>query len=135
MPTRKQLALIHVAKARLKLTEENYRDILLYVGGVASSRDLDSHGFAAVMEFFGRLGFVSDFARANMGHRKGMATPAQVALIRELWSEFTDGQGNDVTLGKWLEGRFGIAALRVADATVANKAIGALRNMKARKAG
>lgn len=64
---RKKLSLVHVAKSRLGLSEEDYRHILLCRGGVTSSRDLDDYGFAAVMREFGRLGFHSDFSRANLG--------------------------------------------------------------------
>lgn len=131
---KKRLALIHVGKKRLALDEDSYREILHYVGGVESARDLDAFGFNAVMEHFERLGFVSDFAKANMGHRMGMASPGQVALIRNLWRQFTDDKGDDVSLGKWLEGKFKVSALRFVDDHVASKAIAALRNMLVRKA-
>lgn len=130
---RKCISLIHVAKARLGLTDDLYRKILLHYGGVASSRDLDHDGFALVMEAFDLLGFKSDFKRANFGTRPGMATARQVALIRELWAEYTDGDGTEASLGKWLERTFKVSSLRFVTAPMAPKAITALKRMKVRK--
>ena len=131
---RKRLSVIHVAKARLGLDDEAYRAILMRCGGVTSSRDLDPAGFDFVMEAFHRLGFESDFSRRNFGHREGMASAAQVSLIRALWSEFTDGVGDDKSLGKWLERPFKVSAIRFLPADKAQQAIGTLKKMKARKA-
>ena len=131
---RKRLSLIHLAKARLGLDDEAYRAILMRCGGVASSRDLDPAGFDFVMEAFHRLGFESDFSRRNFGYRAGMASAAQVSLIRALWSEFTDGAGDDSSLGKWLSRTFKVSSLRFLPADKAPKAITALLAMKAKKA-
>lgn len=52
-----QKGLIHVAKAKLGLTEEEYRDALQAYGGAASSKDLSQEGFEAVMKHFKKCGF------------------------------------------------------------------------------
>lgn len=131
---RKQLSLIHVAKAQLGMEEEDYRALLKRFGGVESSKDLDHAGFLRVVDAFTRLGFRSDFSKRNFGERACMASPRQVALIRDLWTEYTRGEGTDATLGKWLDHKFKVSALRFLPAEAAPKAITALKAMKARKA-
>ena len=130
---RKKISVIHVAKAKLSLSDEDYRAILWRAGGVESSRDLDQLGFEAVMATFARLGFESDFQRSNFGDRPGMATAQQVAFIRQLWHEYTDGQGTDRSLGKWLERTFKVSAVRFIPAETAPKAITGLLKMTRRK--
>ena len=131
---RKKIALVHVAKARLGLAEDDYRDILRHVAGVGSSTELDELGFDLLLEHFAQLGFVSDARARDLGARPGMATPAQVRLIRDLWEEYTNGEGTEATLGKWLDRFFGVSALRFVTAEQAPKIITGLKAMKARQA-
>lgn len=131
--TRKQIALIHIAKKQLGLTEDAYRSILWHIGGVESSKELDQIGFECVMQYLAALGFKSDWTRKFYGHRPGMPTPAQVSLIRALWREYTDGEGDDLSLGQWLDRFFHVTALRFVSQEQAHKAITALKQMKARK--
>ena len=58
MLTRKQLALVHIAKKQTGMTEKEYRDLLSSFG-VSSSKDLPYQAFAALMNRFKALGFVS----------------------------------------------------------------------------
>lgn len=128
-----KIALVHVAKKKLGLADDDYRAILLRVAGVESSRDLTETTFHQLMEAFSFLGFTSDSAAANFGRRDGMATPGHVKLIRRLWAEFTAGEGTDATLGKWLTKHWGISALRFLPVALAPKVITALRAMCARR--
>lgn len=128
----KQIAVIHVAKNKLELDEQQYRSILMQVAGVASATDLDIAGFEAVMGFMEYLGFQPLTRKGqNYGIRRGMASPAQIQFIRELWSEYTLG-GQEDTLNKWLLRCFKISSLRFLQAGVAPKVITALKSMKAR---
>lgn len=135
MITAKQTALLHVAKKELALEDDDYRAILLDAAGVDSSRDLDREGFQAVMRELEALGFKSSRAKPapDYGHRYGFATPEQCSYIRSLWDEYTDGQGDDGTLGKWLQRTYKVSALRFVTYGQAPKAITALRAMIARK--
>lgn len=130
----KKVMLIQVAKRRLGLTDEDYRAILGRIAGVTSSRDLDDIGFAAVMHHFNALGFQSTSKKRNFGDRKGMATPAQVSKIRTLWGAFTNGDGTDASLGKWLDKTFKVSSVRFIPAALAPKVIGALNTMIGRRA-
>jgi hypothetical protein len=58
---RKKLALIHIVKKELALSDADYRCILERIAGVATSKALDEAGFRKLMRFFVR----SDYFRAN----------------------------------------------------------------------
>ncbi len=111
--SRKKISLLHVAKARLGIGDDAWRDMLARTAGVTSSKDLDQAGFPAVMEVLEAAGFKSDFGAANFGNlrRWDMATPGQIALIWELWLEVTNGEGTEEALDKWIE-RFGVSSRR-----------------------
>jgi phage gp16-like protein len=130
--SRKKIVLIHVAKARLGLADEQYRKLLEASVGVRSAKELDDAGFEELMRCFKRLGFESNAARATFGHRPGMATPSQVGYIRKAWREYS-GSDNEQALNHWLEHKFHVSALRFADTETAHKAITALRHMTARR--
>jgi hypothetical protein len=127
--TREKLAVLHVAKKQLCLSDEDYRNLLSSIGGVASAKELNQHGFEAVMYRLTGLGFQSDWSKKNLGYRTGMATPRQIAMIRELWQKFTANKGDDASLGKWIEGKFHVSAVRFLDSQTAHKACGALKRM------
>ena len=133
MPTKRQLALIHVAKAQLRLDDDDYRALLLRVGGVSSSKGLSRDGFDAVMGAMERLGFDPlGVVGPHYGERPGMATPAQVQFIRDLWRDYA-GRFDGKALDAWLAASFGVSSLRFADAATAGKAITGLRAMTRRR--
>jgi hypothetical protein len=51
---RKKLAVIHIVKKELGLSDEEYRDILEQHAGVRSAKDLDEQGFRRLMRYFVR---------------------------------------------------------------------------------
>ncbi len=89
--TRPQKTILHVAASKLKLDDETYRAVLVKIAGVTTSNDLDQAGFEAVMGFADYCGFRPLAKGApRYGNRPGMATYAQLELIRELWRELHD---------------------------------------------
>ncbi|MDW7772119.1 MAG: phage protein GemA/Gp16 family protein [Desulfobulbaceae bacterium] len=50
----KKLAVIHITKKELGISDQEYRDTLEKVTGVRSSRDLDEAGFKKLMRYFAR---------------------------------------------------------------------------------
>ncbi len=50
----KKLAVIHIVKKELGLTDDEYRDILQQEAGVRSAKDLDDQGFQRLMHYFTR---------------------------------------------------------------------------------
>ena len=64
-----QKSLIHVAKSKTGMTEDEYRAMLSGFG-VASSTDLDRRKFEAVMRHFKKMGFQSNRAKPSVRSRK-----------------------------------------------------------------
>ena len=58
---RKKLALIHIVKKELKISDSDYRCILTRIAGVDSSKNLDEAKFRKLMYFFVR----SKYYRVN----------------------------------------------------------------------
>ncbi|MBQ2260396.1 MAG: regulatory protein GemA [Loktanella sp.] len=132
--SKKQLAILHVAKGKLALSEAQYRTALVQIAGVTSSTELDQGGFEAMMGFFEYLGFKPLSASGpDYGERPGMASFAQIELIRTIWSEYTN-QGGEDALNKWLTRTFKVSSLRFLTMTKARNAIAALKHMKSRAA-
>ncbi len=80
----KKLAVIHIVKKELSLSDEQYRDTLERITGVRSAKDLDEGGFRKLMNYFAR----SKYYRAQ---RDGI-TFRQKMFIRDLkgqlqWNE------------------------------------------------
>lgn len=133
---RRKIALLHVAKGKLGLSDEAYRLALAHIAGVTSSTELDLAGFEAMMGFFEWMGFKPLSRRGPAyGERPGMASFAQIALIRALWHEYTHHvYGGEDELNKWLERCFKVSSLRFLKAGTAPKVITALKAMKGRRA-
>jgi hypothetical protein len=133
LPSNK-VALLHVAKRDLKLTDGDYRAILSRVAGVDSATDLDAERFELVMRHFAGLGFRSTWTKRTFGDRPGMASPSQVELIRKLWAEYRGGADeDDATLNTWLDRFHHVARLRFVDAQTAARIIPGLKRMAQRK--
>lgn len=132
----KQIRLVHVAKRKLELTDAQFRTALTEVAGVESLKDLDQEGMNVLMGLFEYLGFQPLTPNGqDFGERKGMATYAQLELIRVLWREYTHAayQGED-ELCSWLNRSFGVSSLRFLKKDAARKVITALKTMKSRAA-
>jgi len=124
-----QLAVIHLAKKQLGFDDEVYRAILKRFGNVESAKDLTNSGFDQVMAYFTSLGFRSDWTKKTFGHRSGMATPAQITKVRNMWDAFTGRNDDHAALNKWLERTFKVSALRFLTKEKAQSAITALKSM------
>ena len=134
--TRPQTAILHVAKAKLALDDETYRQVLVRVAGVTSSKDLDTAGFLAIMGFFDYAGFRPTGKGApRYGNRPGMASFAQLELIRELWRELhREAEVNEEALAGWLLKYHKVHSMRFLTLDAARKVITALKAWKSRAA-
>lgn len=132
MITKAQLSLVHQAKKACGWGDDFYREVLRKLGGVASATELDQKGFHLVMELAAAWGFSSTWRKRTYGPRRGMASPRQVELVRELWREFS-GADDEAAFNRWLERSFKCSALRFASPAVASKAINGLKAMIARR--
>jgi hypothetical protein len=50
----KKLAVIHIVKKELQVSDQEYRDTMEKVAGVRSAKDLDEPGFQRLMRYFAR---------------------------------------------------------------------------------
>ena len=125
----KRLALIRVAKAKLGMSDEEYRTALSEAADVASAADLTDEGFDRLMAYFRSRGFVSD-ARRVLVTGAG-ASQAQADVIVALWREVSPDPAIR-QLEAWMERHHAISALRSMSAAKARKIIGALKMWKAR---
>lgn len=134
MISKAQKAILHVAKVKLGLDDDLYRQALVRIAGVTSSTELDQPGFEAVMGFFEYCGFRPLGKGApRYGNRPGMATFAQLELIRELWREVHDTvECDDAALMGWLRKYHKVDSLRFLTLDGARKSITALKAWKAR---
>jgi hypothetical protein len=133
--SKRQLALLHALVTRFGIPEADYRRGLLLVGGVTSAKELTPQGFAsmvALLEYWGhdaRKPVGQDF-----GDRPGMASYAQLELIRQLWREFTDfAHEGEAELETWLLRHSKVSALRFLTGKQAQKLIAALMAMRRRR--
>lgn len=127
-----KVALVHVARRDLALSDDDYRAILARLANVGSAKDLDLQGFESVIGYLAQPGFKSNWQKRTFRRRPGMATPAQVQLIRRLWRDY-HGSDDDTALNAWMSHFHHIAALRFVDALKAQPIIAALKQMVARQ--
>ena len=123
--SRRQITLLHTAKSKLGLSETEYRSALVHLAGVESATELDQAGFELLLAYFEYCGFAPlDRRGPDYGKRPGMASFAQLELIRTLWREFTRGAyGGEDELNSWLLRSFKVSSLRFLTAEAVRKAI------------
>ena len=132
--SRPQTSILHVAKAKLLWDDETYRMALVRIAGVETSKDLDQAGFEAMMGFAEYCGFRPlEKGAPRYGNRPGMATYAQLELIRELWRELHEQETcDDEHLTGWLLKYHKVSSMRFLTLEAARKCIVALKAWKSR---
>jgi len=129
-----KIKLLHVAKSKLRLSDDAYRLAMIRLAGVDTSLELDADGFDVLMAYFRYLGF--DPIRrtgVNYGERPGMASHRQLQLIREMFREWSGCDDEDGRRA-WLRRFFKVDSERFLTVEGARGAITALKSMKATKA-
>ncbi len=141
MPTRTDLAKIHIAKKELKLTDELYRNLLFILFKKRSARDLISKETDELILHFKSLGWATTWPGLknaprlekkydDLGVRKSMASPVQLRLIEALWMT---GPGVRVktlqALRHFLTHFFHVSDLRFVKARQVTSILGAIRRI------
>lgn len=123
------IKLIHVAKTKLQLDDELYRDILESTTGKTSSKLLTPAQLEAVLDRLKQLGF--EVESKDKTGVKNLASDAQSKLIRHLWLQLYEaGQvrnGSEQALAKFVEKRVGVSALQFLSSQSADMIINHLR--------
>ena len=122
------IKLIHVAKTKLGLDDEIYRDILKSTTGKDSSKLLTPAQLEAVLDRLKQLGFTVESNKTGV---KNLASDAQSKLIRHLWLQLHQaGQvknGSELALAKFVENRVHVSALQFLSTRHADMIINHLR--------
>ena len=129
--TKRQLAILHVARKQLGLDDATYRDMLEAYDGVRSAKDLSLHGFRQIMNCFVDAGFGT-----KLLERSGMATPSQIRKIYASWwalsgSYYDEGQER-TSLKGFLKKRFAVDHEKFLTFKKANAVIEAIKRIKGR---
>lgn len=123
------IKLIHVAKTKLGLDDDVYRDILKSTTGKDSSKELNLAQLEAVLDRLKQLGFSVE--PKNKDDFKNLANDSQSKLIRHLWIQLHEaGQvksGTEKSLAKFVENRVGVSALQFLSTQHADMVINHLR--------
>ncbi|ENV08310.1 hypothetical protein F966_02984 [Acinetobacter higginsii] len=124
------IKLIHVAKTKLGLDDDLYRDILSSTTGKTSSKDLNLAQLEAVLDRLKQLGFAVE-SKDKTGV-KNTADDAQSKLIRHLWLQLHQAgvvrDGSEKALAKFVENRVGVSALQFLSSKNADMVINHLRS-------
>ncbi|WP_240335582.1 regulatory protein GemA [Pseudotabrizicola algicola] len=131
----RQISLIKLAVRQLKIPDDVYRTALAQFG-VTSCTEFDAEGFNAFMAWLERVGFrPMEKKGPDYGERPGMASLAQLELIRNLWNELTHHHyQTEDQLNAWLLRTFKVSSLRFVTKPLAQKIITALKAMRQRAA-
>lgn len=86
----RELALIHLGKKALAMTEEDYRQMIWTQGRVQSSTDLDYAGRQRVIAHLQALGFKPTGARGDGKRPVKRSLNAKQRLMWSLWQQLAD---------------------------------------------
>jgi len=120
----KKLAVIHIVKRELGLSDEEYRNILHTAAGVDSAKDLNEAGFRRLMRFFAR----SSYYRPQP-HR---LTLRQKLFIQHLFAELHWSPSH---CRNFLMKYYQKADIKGLDKVEASKVIEALKQIKKHRQG
>lgn len=123
------IRLIHVAKQKVGLTEEEYRALLEGISGKTSSTELTITELEAVLKAFKRLGFQVKKMAATPDE-VGRATADQIDYIKGLW-ELSARVKTEAALNAFIKRITGVPYLRWLDKQAAQKVILAVRDIAA----
>ena len=133
MISKRKIALVHVGKKQLGLTDSEYREILRHHGGVESAADLDEDGFKRVIDHMKAVGFwvKRRFEQTRPRDPGDLLTPGQLKVIEHLWrdlSEYVGGAKYAPFRRGFYQKRLSIPALGPQTRAQANAVIEALKN-------
>ncbi len=124
------IKLIHVAKTKLGLDDDIYRDILKSTTGKDSSKLLTPAQLDAVLDRLKQLGF--EVESKDKTGVKNLADDKQSKLIRHLWLQLHEAgavkNGSEQALAKFVENRVHVSALQFLSSKNADMIINHLRS-------
>ncbi len=132
MPSRNELAKIHIAKKELGLSDEQYRDILAWKFKKTSAKDLNSRQVARLLNDFRARGWKP---RRRPRDRAQQGDP-QSRKIRALWLTLAEmgvlRDSSERALAAYVKRMVGVDDLRFVDAGRKRRVIESLKKWIAR---
>ena len=123
MPTRSQLARVHIAKRDLHLSDSMYRDFLNLCFGKRSAKDLSGLEVEALLTHFKGLGWGQDT-------HPHLASPQQLCKIEAMWMQGPGVRSKTLkALKHFLEHHFHISSIREIKASQVSPILGAIRKI------
>ena len=121
---------IHVAKAKLKLSDEVYREILLSCAKVTSSSEIKTwNEYNAIMQAFEKLGFkLPKISVSHTNRNPNWMTEKQEKYIRGLWKLVSEKK-DEKSLNSFICKITGTGNITFVSKSDAIKIISALRAM------
>ena len=111
---RRELAMIHIAKAQLEMADEAYRALLWSIARVESAADLDWAGRKQLLDHLKKCGFKPRPAGKGAGAQREESPQAR--MVRALWLElFNHGvvrDASDRALDAWIKRMTGVDSIR-----------------------
>ncbi|EBN1941783.1 regulatory protein GemA [Salmonella enterica] len=136
MERSKIIQLIHIAKGRLGIDTETYRQMLLSVTGKTSTSDMNPSQLNKVLTAMKAKGFVVKPSRKARTTRQ-LADYPQAKKLRALWLEM-HAQGfvrdsSEAALRRWVKRETGVDGLQWLEADKASTAIEKLKKWQERE--
>lgn len=135
MSRRALIAKIHVAKKQLGLNDDDYRAVLLDVGGAASAADMADAKLVAVVRHFEARGFTATARKPGTPRR---ADSPMALKARALWISLHQlgaiEDGSEAALEGFARRQLGVTKMQWADQAQGYKLIEALK-ARAQRAG
>ncbi len=127
MPTRNQLARVHIAKKELQLTDALYRDFLELWFGKRSAKDLTASEIEGLLTHFKGLGW-EQFRSAPQASL--LASPAQLYEMQKLWMTGPGVRSKTLAaLEHFLSHHFHVASLAAVKVSQVRAIFGAIRKI------
>jgi len=135
MPSRADLAKIHIAKKELQLDDDTYRAILREQCGADSARDLSPAKVGRLLAHFKRLGYRVKSPRKS-GTTRPLASDPQSKKIRAIWLDLHEmgvvKNPSEVALAAYVKRMAGVDALQFATTAQKHRVIEALKQWRER---
>ncbi|RJQ21992.1 MAG: regulatory protein GemA [Nitrospiraceae bacterium] len=141
--TKAQIKLIHTLKTKLGLSDDDYRLLVQGIHGFSStSKDLTYNEASKLITDMKRMAHKAGTWTTrpkkydNLGHRPGMASPAQLRMVEVMWSQVSythDPATRESALRKFIFRQCKKSAMEFLEGRDISKLVRSMKAMKGQK--